>query len=222
MRRIYIAGPMRGRPENNVPAFNQAAERFRALGWHVENPVELSAELCKIDPDTPPGAFLRMDARAISTCDAIALLPEWEHSTGARCEVALGIKIGLEFFEASSGVRMPTPEIVTIRGGYDRPAGPVDTLETLAREATAWANATFQQATNQSRANHLVREAVELQKDPEDLEECADVFMLLCHIVQDPQRLVDAVRAKLEKNKRRVWGVADAEGVVEHLEVADA
>lgn len=51
MKRIYIAGPMRGYPEHNVPAFNRAADRFRALGWDVVNPVDLSAEVNALKPN---------------------------------------------------------------------------------------------------------------------------------------------------------------------------
>lgn len=95
--------------------------------------------------------------------------------------------------------------------------GSVDTLDNLMREVVAWADATFPHATSQSRANHLLREAKELVDSPDDAEEQADIFFLLAHITRSPQRLASAVRAKLEKNKRRTWGVPDADGVVEHI-----
>ena len=38
-QRICIAGPMTGLPDNNYPAFHDAA-RLRKGCWHVENPAE--------------------------------------------------------------------------------------------------------------------------------------------------------------------------------------
>lgn len=221
MRRIYICGPMRGRPGDNHDAFNRAAERFRALGWTVLNPVEIGEEMHKNDPTVPDSEYLRADVVALATCDAIALLPEWDHSVGARCEVGNAITFGLRFFDAGSATETEPPKRVTIlSGGYDRPPGPVLTLDGLVEEGVAWANATFGHATNQSRANHLVKEALELQQEPDNMEECADVFLLLGHIAQGPERLAAAVRDKLAKNKLRKWGPVQANGIVEHVEEA--
>lgn len=41
--RIYVSGPMTGKPEFNYPAFNAAAKRLRDEGHFVINPAELSA-----------------------------------------------------------------------------------------------------------------------------------------------------------------------------------
>lgn len=217
LRSIYICGPMRGRPDNNVPAFNRAADRFRALGWMVENPVDISATVVAQYGEEPaPGEFLRHDAKAIAGCDAIALLPEWEHSTGARCEVGLALTIGLDFYDAGTCTRMAPPELVVIRGGYERPPGPVDTLDTLRAEINAWQRDTFIHRTPHSIATHLLREATELHQRPDALDEAADVFMLLVGLT-DGRDLVGAVREKLERNRRRSWGKPDADGVVEHI-----
>ncbi len=89
-------------------------------------------------------------------------------------------------------------------------------LDALAVEARAWGNATFATATPASKAEHLRREAVELCRAPHDVEEMADVFLLLAHL-SDGLDLAGAVRAKLDKNKQRTWGKPDADGVVEHV-----
>jgi len=233
-RRIYICGPMRGYPENNVPAFNRAADRFRALGWEVENPVDISTRVVEqLGADVPPGEYLRHDVRAIATCDALALLSGWEHSTGARCEVALAVTIGLAFYDAGSATKSRAPECVVIRGGYERPPGPADTLDTLRVEVIAWQHETFVHRTARSIATHLEREAIELRREvqvqstpwcegnpraEQPLEgEIADVQLLLWGLADEVGvDLVAAVRAKLERNKRRTWGPPDADGVVEH------
>lgn len=123
---IYIAGPMRGYPEHNYPAFNRATELFRSRGWTVWSPVEIGDEAFGDMTDVPGGEFLRLDIAVIAQCTAIALLPGWEASTGARCEAACGVSIGLLFFDAITGDPIPAPERIIIQGGYERPPGLVD------------------------------------------------------------------------------------------------
>lgn len=94
MKTIYIAGPMRGKPLYNFPAFDQAAHKLRLAGWTVINPAELDRVrgFQPTDP-TPSQEFLKeaimIDLQEISECDAIAVLPGWEESKGACAEVAL-------------------------------------------------------------------------------------------------------------------------------------
>lgn len=222
-RRIYIAGPMRELPEHNFPAFNRAASRFRAGGWLVENPVEIGEEvLGNGNPDIPGGEYLRADVRRICDCSAIALLPGWERSTGARAEIALAISIGLDFYDAGTMQRREAPHRVVICGGYEKPAGLVDTLDAVVEDILAWQIETFPKRTPHSITKHLLKEAHELHAAPTDDEEWADVFFLCAALIHDgtpnaPRDLISALRAKLAKNKARTWGTPDADGVVEHI-----
>lgn len=74
-KRVYIAGPMSGLPDNNYPAFNESAERLRNKGWHVENPAE------NPNPHTAAAcewtAYMRMGVSQLMTCHAIYMLPGW-------------------------------------------------------------------------------------------------------------------------------------------------
>lgn len=101
--RVYIAGPMRGYPEYNFPAFDAAAKEWRRAGHDAVNP----AELDRVDgvhefTDPLPHDFLRdamrRDLRAICECDAIVLLPGWEHSAGVKVELALAELLKLQIF----------------------------------------------------------------------------------------------------------------------------
>ncbi|MGB3485339.1 MAG: DUF4406 domain-containing protein [Mycobacterium sp.] len=47
--KIYVAGPMRGIPEFNFPAFHAAAAKLRADGHHVFNPAERDIETHGVD-----------------------------------------------------------------------------------------------------------------------------------------------------------------------------
>jgi len=111
--KIYIAGPMRGIPEFNFPAFHAAAAKLRAEGHDVFSPAErdnqrhgtdiskgnahgdedIAAELHGFnlrEALADDMAFICLHA------DAIAMLPGWEASKGATAERATAIALGLE------------------------------------------------------------------------------------------------------------------------------
>jgi len=104
--KIYIAGPMRGYAQFNFPAFDEASARGRALGHRIVSPAEMDREADfdeKQTAEITPAmsrAFAKRDTAAILECDAIALLPGWERSTGAKAELALAKWIGIEVLDA--------------------------------------------------------------------------------------------------------------------------
>lgn len=101
--RVYLAGQMSGLPLHNFPAFHEAAARLRELGHEVVNPAELD------DPDhealaaIPREVFLRRDGPLLMGCDAIALLPGWWRSIGARWELAVALGIGMTVLDPETG-----------------------------------------------------------------------------------------------------------------------
>lgn len=106
-RRIYVAGPMRGLPLYNFPAFDAAASRYRVAGWEVINPAEMDRSRGFSEHnDEPSPEFLKQaimdDLTAISDCDALALLPGWRESLGAQAEVALARFLGLQLLCAET------------------------------------------------------------------------------------------------------------------------
>lgn len=108
-RSIYVAGPMRGVPLYNFPAFDAAAMRLTWEGWHVVSPAELDRRRgfdpleLPIDFDwstVPQGFNLReaitCDLEHLQNCDAIYMLDGWQRSKGARAELATAEWLGLE------------------------------------------------------------------------------------------------------------------------------
>jgi hypothetical protein len=110
--RIYLAGPMRGLPHFNFPAFDYAAKLLRADGYIVFSPAERDREAYGVEIEhNPTGDETKVTnpACTINDCmkadcnwicdraDAVALLPGWEKSTGANAELALGKALGLSF-----------------------------------------------------------------------------------------------------------------------------
>lgn len=112
MKKIYLAGPMRGIPEFNFPAFYAAEAELRKLGYSVHNPAREDDEMgfqwrgAAGDEDiselwgsgTPRSLndVLSDDLTWIlNHADAVAVLPGWQDSKGARAEVACANAVGV-------------------------------------------------------------------------------------------------------------------------------
>ncbi|WP_282366529.1 DUF4406 domain-containing protein [Pseudomonas sp. PS02290] len=87
---IYLSGPMTGLPDLNFPAFHAMAKRLRAVGHAVVNPAELD------HPTKEWSECLRRDIVALVACHSVATLAGWEHSKGARLEVLIADRLGME------------------------------------------------------------------------------------------------------------------------------
>lgn len=113
---IYLAGPMRGIPEFNFPAFHAAAAKLRQEGHTVFNPAERDIERHGTDISKgnstgsleqvakEHGFSLRValgeDLEWICKhADGVALLPGWENSKGALAEKATALALGLQIME---------------------------------------------------------------------------------------------------------------------------
>lgn len=107
--RVYLAGPMTGLPEFNFPAFDAAAEMLEGMGHVVFNPAQMDRDL-GFDPSSQSvsQAFLRdalrRDLSAICEADAIAMLPGWEKSGGAKIEWMLASHLGLKIIYLSGSI----------------------------------------------------------------------------------------------------------------------
>jgi hypothetical protein len=100
--KVYIAGPMSGMgPDYNYPAFHAAAATLRAEGYHVVNPAEQFGG----NQSLPWRTYLRHAVRQVAKCDAIAVLPGWETSNGARLEAAVAIALCLRFMYLDGAAR---------------------------------------------------------------------------------------------------------------------
>jgi hypothetical protein len=93
--KLYIAGPMRGRPEMNFPAFLEAAKTLRERGHEVRCPAEPEPGFDPHDLRPAIGNVLQWIA---TQADALILLPGWEMSLGARAEMATALAVGIPVY----------------------------------------------------------------------------------------------------------------------------
>jgi len=91
---VYLAGPMRGKVNQNFHEFQEWARRLRALGLKVLNPAETMGADKLADWKT----YISIDIAYIKEAKAIVLIPGWEKSVGAKFEVMLGTTIEKEIF----------------------------------------------------------------------------------------------------------------------------
>lgn len=99
--RLYLAGPMRGRPELNYPAFAKAASLLRADGHEVFCPPEYDATL-GLDASVFDGLreALAVDLTWIcKQAEGLVVLPDWRKSLGATAEVATANALDLPVWE---------------------------------------------------------------------------------------------------------------------------
>lgn len=105
---VYVAGPMTYIKSFNFPAFDAATRDLRSQGYTVVSPAELDDPKVRAaamaSPDGAPGSgspsnetwgdFLKRDVKLVADeVGAIAVLPGWEKSRGARLETFVGYQL---------------------------------------------------------------------------------------------------------------------------------
>ena len=94
--KVFISGPMKGYPNFNKEAFDQAEKELVQQGYTVFNPVwmDFSGEWTKQDKRA-------IDAAIMSRCDAVYQLPGWDRleNSGSRMEYAFAQGAGMIFLE---------------------------------------------------------------------------------------------------------------------------
>ena len=116
IRRVYLAGPMRGYPEFNFPEFFDAAASLRIRGFEVWSPAERdladgldpkNEEHRKAAEEKGLKYYMHYDLPAVVDSDAVAVLPNWQDSEGARLEVFTAWVVGMPVFFAWSETPIP-------------------------------------------------------------------------------------------------------------------
>lgn len=106
---VYIAGPMKGYPEHNYPAFIEAEKQLTSFGIKVLNPVNHSAG---VGTDLPYSYYIRRSVEDVLHASAVCVLPGWEKSTGAKLEVHLAQALGLPIYRLQDMIEANGASIV--------------------------------------------------------------------------------------------------------------
>lgn len=116
----YLAGPMSGIPQFNVPLFDRATAELRSRGMEIVSPAELdspevrAAALASVDGAPGPqgsvagetwGDMLARDVKMIADeLHGVILLPRWWKSRGARLEVFVALLCEKPFMVYEDGL----------------------------------------------------------------------------------------------------------------------
>lgn len=81
---VYLSGPMTGLPDCNRAAFNMRAEAFKALGYSVNNPADISVTH---GTDKAYGFYFKRALRMMLECDVVYIFGDITNSRGAEMEI---------------------------------------------------------------------------------------------------------------------------------------
>jgi hypothetical protein len=91
--RVYISGPITGRPDGNIEAFCDAALDILTAGNYPVNPHDVGYLL---SPGSSWLDYMRVDIKALVDCDEIYMLRGWWRSRGARLEWVIAQGLGMK------------------------------------------------------------------------------------------------------------------------------
>jgi hypothetical protein len=90
---LYLAGPKRGRPSYNAPAFDAAAASLRAAGYSVRSCVEEERRdgfdhETRVATPVEVERFQRLSLALLESCGGVAIMDDWHLSAGVRAQMA--------------------------------------------------------------------------------------------------------------------------------------
>lgn len=124
--RYYLAGPMTGIPQFNIPLFDEVTDKLRSHGYDITSPAELDSpevraaamksetgDRADVDSIETWGDMLARDVKIITDyMDSIILLPGWQKSQGARLEAYVALLTKKRFARYENGSFSPMPKTV--------------------------------------------------------------------------------------------------------------
>lgn len=91
-KKVYIAGPMRGKANNNFEAFKNAELYLKALGYEPINPFDITDGLDDLSDEN----CMKKDIAELINCFGVYMLDDWVNSENASLEFKIAKTIGLK------------------------------------------------------------------------------------------------------------------------------
>ncbi len=86
---------MQGYKDYNAKSFNDMALNLRKLGYDVCNPIDISVA----HPGKTREEYLKKDVAALTGCDSIVVLDNWDKSEGACLEVSIARSVKMPIYK---------------------------------------------------------------------------------------------------------------------------
>ena len=105
-RKIFISGPMTGKPGYNFKEFDRVELQLKSAGHDVVNPADVSRKFKEKEILKYGDAFNRMvdeQLELLKGCNVIYLLDGWERSVGVRRELSAALQQGCEVWLQTPG-----------------------------------------------------------------------------------------------------------------------
>lgn len=96
---LYVAGPVTGRENRNLAAFEEAERALYEAGFWPSLPHRV------VPKDADWHDAMGMSIPLMLGCDGVALLPDWHKSRGARIEADLAFMAGMPVREVGEWCR---------------------------------------------------------------------------------------------------------------------
>lgn len=102
--KVFISGPMSGKPNGNKEVFFRAEYKLKGLGYSVFNPAWFRyGAVTEFTTDD----MHMIDFSALSRCDAIYMLKGWQYSIGARAEFEHAKELGKKILREGDPITDP-------------------------------------------------------------------------------------------------------------------
>lgn len=119
---------MTGREFYNFDAFSSAAKEWNARGYDAETPFEANSRVWQrhhgrdFDPHTDKcdwgdpilPEMLAEDFGTLFRADAVAVLPGWQQSKGAKAEVLIALNMGKTIYDAVTFLPIQVEAVVQL------------------------------------------------------------------------------------------------------------
>lgn len=89
---VYLSGPMTGLPDYNRAAFNLRAEAFKALGYSVNNPADISVTH---GTEKSYGFYFKRALRLMLESDVVYVFGDTSNSAGVQMELKVAEMAGM-------------------------------------------------------------------------------------------------------------------------------